>query len=157
MDSRITIIAEGIKGLNNAAVELARKGEYDEAEKMFESMESTARLFSYNEGVGMARMSLASISVMRGKLSEALCHIEVSVEHYPQCDGRKMACDMQSRIVLMALETGIRKEKTGDLSGALELFEKILPKLNEKRAAAVSKEIANIKEHLRTKEGTADR
>ncbi|MDR0334284.1 MAG: hypothetical protein LBH69_00135 [Methanomassiliicoccaceae archaeon] len=152
-DDKITFIAEGMIGLNNSAVELVRKGEYDGAEEMFETMENTAKLFGYNEGVGMARMSLASISMMRGRLLEALSRIEGSVCIYPECEGRKIACDMQSKIVLVALDMGIKRERAGKLNDALELFEAILPKLNEKRAAAISKEIAHIKAHL-AKKGT---
>ncbi|MCL1811786.1 MAG: hypothetical protein FWG41_06210 [Methanomassiliicoccaceae archaeon] len=149
MDERVVIIAEGLKGMNNSAVNLIMKGEYDEAAEMFASAESTCRLFQYNEGIGMIRVSLANLSVMRGNVAEALTHIEVATSFYPQCEERECACELHRKIALMALEAGIKKENAGDLAGALELFERILPHLNEKRAVLVSKEIENIKGYLR--------
>lgn len=148
MDERIVIIAEGLKGMNNSAVDLVMKGEYDEAEKMFESAESTCKLFQYNEGIGMIRVSLANLSVMRGNVLEALSHIEIATSCFPQCEERENVCALHRKIVMMALEAGIGKENSGDLSGALEVFERILPELNEKRAALVAKEIQKIKDHL---------
>ena len=149
MDEMTFFIAEGMKGLNNAAVELITKGEYDEAEKVFRTVEETARLFSYKEGIGMVRVSLANLSVMRGNILEALTHIDVATEYQPPGDGREEACTLRKKISILALEKGIEKEKQGDLKGALELFERILPNLNEKRAVLVSNEIENIKRYLK--------
>jgi len=149
MDEAITVIAEGLKGLNNAAVDLIAKGEYDEAEKMFKTAEETSRLFSYGSGVGMVRVSLANLSIMRGNVLDALTHIEVATEFYPPGCDREEACALQRKISFMALETGIEKERSGDLKGALELFERTLPWLNEKRALMVTEEIARIKQYLK--------
>jgi hypothetical protein len=151
MDERILVITDGIKGMNNAAVDLVMKGEYDDAERMFGSIESTARLFQYGGGIGMARMSLANLSVMRGDVMGALEHIEVAEEYYPPGNERDAACGLHKKIAFMALEIGIRKERAGDLGGALELFERIVGHLNEKRSALVAREIENIKRHLNGK------
>jgi tetratricopeptide (TPR) repeat protein len=147
-DERIIIIAEGLKGMNNAAVELIRKQDYDEAEKMFESAESTCRIFQYNEGIGMIRTSMANLSVIRGNIAEALTHIEVAIESYPQCKEKDEACALCRKLALIALDIGMKKENAGDLAGALELFERTLPHLNEKRAVPVANEIRKIKAHL---------
>jgi tetratricopeptide (TPR) repeat protein len=149
MDERVFVIAEGLKGMNNAAIDMVMKGKYDEAEKMFESAESTCRLFQYNEGIGMIRVSLANLYVMRGDLLGALTNIEIATRCYPHCKERDEARILHQKIAVMALGVGIEKENAGDLNGALEIFERILPNLNEKRAVLVAKEIDNIKEHLR--------
>jgi tetratricopeptide (TPR) repeat protein len=148
MDERIMIIAEGLKGMNNSAVSLVMKGEYDDAEEMFRSAESTCRLFQYSEGIGMIRVSLANLSLIRGDVKGAMSHIEVATEHYPEGEDRKEACKLRSKIALIALEIGMGLEKEGDLEGALGFFERSLPWLNEKRALLVADEIARIKEHL---------
>jgi hypothetical protein len=148
MDDRIVIITDGLKGLNNAAVGLVMKGEYDEAERMFETIENTSRTFRYGGGVGMARVSLANICVIRGRITGALDHMEVAVEHYPPGKERDDALIIQKKITLIALDIGIKKERSGDLNGALELFERIVGHLNEKRAVLVTKEIEHIRKHL---------
>jgi len=148
MDERIMIIAEGLKGMNNSAIDLIKNGEYDKAQTMFESAESTCRLFQYNDGMGMIRASLANLSVMRGNILEALAHIEMAISCYSQCKERENACEMQRNIVMIALEAGMEKENSGDLEGALEIFERILPHLNEKRVALVSAEIKSLKEYI---------
>lgn len=148
MDERIMIIAEGLKGMNNSAIDLIKKGEYDKAQALFESAESTCRLFQYNDGVGMIRVSLANLSVMRGDLLEALTHVETAISLYSQCKEREKACELQRKIAMIALEAGIEKENSDDLKGALEIFERVLPYLNEKRTALVSIEIKNLREYI---------
>jgi len=152
MDEITFVIAEGLKGLNNAAVDLVMKGDLDEAERVFESIENTAKMFQYNDGVGTARISLANLSIMKGEIIQALTHIEVAVEN---CSGanKEDACAMQKKVSMMALQVGMEKEKKGELKGALELFERILPIINEKRAAAVAKEIESIKAYLKKSTG----
>ena len=152
MDEITFVIAEGLKGLNNAAVDLVMKGDLDEAERVFESIENTAKMFQYNDGVGAARVSMANLSMMRGDIIQALTHIEIAVE---KCSGsnKEEACAMQKKVSMIALQKGMEKEKEGELKGALELFERILPHMNEKRAAAVSKEIESIKAYLKDTKG----
>jgi len=144
----IEYIAEGLKALNNAAVSLVLKGDYEGAEKMFRSVEEMAMLFCYEEGVGMTRVSMANLSMARGNIMDALAHIEAAIGLFPPGDDRDAACDMQKKISLHALESGMEKERAGDLKGALEMFETILPILNEKRAELVAAEIENIKRYL---------
>jgi len=148
MDEKIFIITEGLKGLNNAAVELIKKGEYDEAEKMFLTAESTYKLFKCDEGISMIRVSLANLSLMRGNIADALGHVETATCVCPPGKRRDEACDLHKKVAFMALKMGMEKEKSGDLRDALELFERIVPHLNEKRAALVSKEIESLKVHL---------
>ena len=147
----ITMIAEGLKALNNAAVDLITKGEYDGAEKMFGTIESTYRMIGYGEGISLVRTSMANLSAIRGDLIGSLSHLEIATENAG--DNIGTVNEMRRKISLAALEIGIGKENDGDLVGALELFTKILPNLNEKRAEAVAAEIENIKRHL-TEEGT---
>jgi tetratricopeptide (TPR) repeat protein len=144
----ITYLAEGLKAMNNAAVDMVLNGEYDKAEKTFRTVEETSRLFCYEEGVGMARTSLANLSMIKGDLIKAIDHAEAAVEFFPPGGGMEEAYDLLKRISIAALETGIEKERSGDLEGALELFERILPVLNEKRAELVAAEIENIKQYL---------
>jgi len=148
----ITFLAEGLKALNNAAVDLVLKGEYDDAERAFKTVEDMSRLFCYEEGVGMARVSLANLSMIRGNISEAVDHIETAIEYFPPGDGKEEAYALQKKISIAALEAGIEKERSGDLKGALELFEKIIHILNEKRAELVAAEIKNIKQYLGNEE-----
>jgi len=144
----IEIIADGIKALYNTASEQISKGRYDEAEEVFNTIERTVEVLGYKEGIGMVRVSLANLSMMRGNILDALTHMEVAKENYSPGENMRAACDTQTKISLIALEIGMKKENDGDLEGALELFEKILPNLNEKRAAAVAGEIENIKRYL---------
>ncbi|AIZ56051.1 hypothetical protein Mpt1_c01480 [Candidatus Methanoplasma termitum] len=148
MDEKLLIITDGLKGLNNSAIEMIIKGEYAEAERMFETIENTSRLFGYEGGIGMARLSLANVSILKGDVFEALAHIEVAECCNLTGNDGETVCSLHKKIALMALEVGIRMENSGELRDALDLFERIHPYLNEKRAVAVKEEILNLKEYL---------
>lgn len=147
-DPQVEVIADGLKALNNAAVELVGKGELEDAIKVITTAENTSRLFGYREGIGVAKFVLASIWMMKGEPVEAISHMDAAMEFLPPGEERDLAEEQGLKIALEVLKIGLEKRAEGDQEGTLEMFEKALPYLNEKRAEVISREIENLRSQL---------
>ncbi|MDR0887988.1 MAG: hypothetical protein LBM39_02235 [Candidatus Methanoplasma sp.] len=146
-DERILIITEGLKSLNNSAVDMISKGDYDSAAHLFETAEKTSDLFGYSEGVGMANLSLANLFVLKKDVLGALAYAVKAADILPPGEDKNTAKDMSRKLAISAVRLGIEKEDSGDFESALKAFEAAYPHVGD-RAPMIADEISFIKSHL---------
>jgi len=143
-------IVEMLKGINNSAADLVQKGDLENAVKMYELAEQTSLRFYFYDGALVNRLYIAKIHIMEEEFSKAVDCLDI-------LEGYKASPNTENEIVrfykeagMIMLKAGMEMEASGDLTGALRLFEKVHPYLNKKRAEIVEKEIML----LRSKVGT---
>ena len=143
-------IVEMLKGINNSAADLVQKGDLENAVKMYELAEQTSLKFYFYDGALVNRLYIAKIHIMEEEFNKAVDCLDI-------LEGYKASPNTENEIVrfykeagMIMLKAGMEMEASGDLTGALRLFEKVHPYLNKKRAEIVEKEIML----LRSKVGT---
>lgn len=134
-------IARELKGLHNAAIELMKIGELDEAQKMYENAKNISEIIGYKEGIAMSMFSLSNLELVRDNEVIALDYAVLSIDYYTEESDKKNASELIKKLSLHLVKKGIELESKGEMKEALSLFSKALPNLKGKRKIAVAYEV----------------
>ena len=137
----IKSVVELLKGINNSAAEMVRSGNFENAVKMYEMGEQTSLKFYYTDGAVFNRLYIAKIHIIEEQYDAAMDCLDKLAEYEMSQDAEKALTAFYKEAGMVLLKAGMNMEAAGNLTGALQLFEKIQPYLNKKRADAVEKEI----------------
>jgi len=141
-------IARGLKTFHNAALELIKAGELNQAQKMLENAGHLSSITGYREGIAMSMFSLANLALLQEELVRALQAAAQSLEYFSAEEDLLKATQLAEKIALQLVKQGIDKEAGGEKGAALELFTLALPYLKGKRRQAVDYEINLLRKQV---------
>jgi len=156
-DGVIENVVDLLKGINNSAVGLIQKGDFEAAVKMFELGEETSLRFNYIDGALSNRLNMIKVQLLSGNFLQVIDSLDIMAEFDVSDEMRKEVTRFFKEASVTMLKAGMDMEANGDMRNALRMFERIHPYLNNKRADLVGKEIEMLRSKLGTDENPTDR